>query len=128
MADKKRIVHSIDRDLTACAPPRWLQKKNIKKVKVIEVTQEFELYSNFYIEYDNTFSKTFQGYLRPSDNEIEAYCSGVDAERERFLAVLGSICDDETMKKIDSYQAHLLKRSEVQAQTQLLERSGVNGY
>jgi len=92
-----------NREAVIASPPDWIAKKISKAVKIKRIDQPFEIYSDFTIEYDGTVSEVFQKHEPPTDDEIEAYCAGVDAERERIIDVLVDFCDKETIDNIEKF-------------------------
>lgn len=107
MALRKELYYTMLRE-----KPSYRIKKPIKtRADVIKVSDLSKGTHFFRIEYENAKSKDLHRLTSPSDSEIEAYCSGVDAERERFLNVLSSTCDKRTLQNILDYHEYSIKRS-----------------
>lgn len=111
MALKKELYYSMFREKITHVRPYGIRKQLNTRADVIKITDSTKGTNFFRIEYEDAKSKDLHRVTSPSDTEIEAYCSGVDAERERFLNVLSSTCDKGTIQRILDYQEYSLKRS-----------------
>lgn len=91
---KETIKH---RKIIIAEAPSWISREIIKEVKITQI-DSFHVPSVFEISYDGVF---YQFQHSPTDNEVEAFCEGVESERERFLYMLADYLDEKTYQEIE---------------------------
>lgn len=104
---KEIIKH---RKIIVAHAPKFISTEEVKEIKITEAEHFFSKGSDFQINYDGA---TCDFQYKPSDNEIEAFCIGVDAARDSFLMVLEDYFDDETIIEIDKKLSLLYKDEKV---------------
>jgi|APAga8741244001_1050109.scaffolds.fasta_scaffold02395_4 hypothetical protein len=95
------------REVLQSKPPNWKAEKISKEVKIIEIEDPFGTETEFTVHYEGAISKSL--YSFPTEKEIELFCNGVDAERERFIDMLADILSDESL---DRYMKNSIKIKE----------------
>lgn len=95
---KETIKH---RKIIVAKAPSWISKEEIKEIKITQIDSFFGP-SNFEISYGGA-SCTFEHPL--TDNEVEAFCEGVEAEQDRVLHMLYDyffeVGDEKTLQAIE---------------------------
>lgn len=98
MKPKETIKH---RKVIVAKAPSCISEEVIKEIKITQIDSFFGP-SNFEISYEGAFC-TFEHPL--TDNEVEAFCQGVEAERARVLHMLDDYFfeagDEKTLQAIE---------------------------
>lgn len=92
---KETIKH---RKIIVAKAPSWISREEIKEIKITQIDHVFSSESDFNISYEGAHC-TFQHPL--TDNEVEAFCEGVESERDRIHNILADYCDEKTLQVIE---------------------------
>ncbi|MGE7920685.1 hypothetical protein ACQKM9_17370 [Viridibacillus sp. NPDC093762] len=85
------------RETIVTYPPSYFSVVESKDITITKIDEPYSYVSEYRIEYEGAFWQKKGVFL---DNEIEAFCSGVDAERERFMDMLDNYCNEDTIQLI----------------------------